>query len=191
MQVGRRAEGKVRVKVIYSAWSFVWNWLEMLRLKINEVKKMQIISRFAQHPGCPVNLSISKTKAFFVDAQWLIQNSQCKMRCFRCSRRPWEAEIPLFTDGSGYITQKDTIEVLYSTSQTSLTSLSREWQNWSRDMSSSREWQQGQGHTCTSFQNWSLTYKRKLFPKIHRLNREANFKRAKMQECLKVPQTSL
>lgn len=48
MQVSRRAEREVRVKVIYSAWSFVWNWLEMLRLKMNEVKNMQIILLFPQ-----------------------------------------------------------------------------------------------------------------------------------------------
>lgn len=48
MQVSRTAERKVRLKVIYSAWSFVWHWLEMLRLKMNEVKTMQIILLFPQ-----------------------------------------------------------------------------------------------------------------------------------------------
>lgn len=164
MQVSRRAERKARVKVIYSAWSFVWHWLEMLRLKMNEVKNMQIIPLFPQYPGCPPNLPISKTKTFFVDAQWLIQNSQCKMRCFRCCRKSWEAQIPLFTGGSGYMTQRGTTDVLYSVSKSSLTSLSWKQQNWPRDMSSPREWQQGQGHPCISFQNRSLTCKRKLFP---------------------------
>lgn len=141
-----RAERKVRVKVIYSAWAFVWNSLVMLRSKTNEVKNMQIISLLPQYPGCPPNLPMSKTKDFFVDAQWPIQKSQSKMRCFRCCRRSWEAEIPLSTDGNGYITQKGTTEVLYSVSKASLTSLSWQWQNWPRDTSSSREWQKGQGH---------------------------------------------
>lgn len=124
---------------------------------------------FSSVPRLPTQSTISKTKAFFVDAQWLIQNSQCKMRCFRSCRRSWEAEIPLFTDGSAYITQKGTTEVLYSVSKTFLTSLSWQWQNWPRDTSSSREWQQGQGPTCISFQNWSLTCKRKLFPQKYQI----------------------
>lgn len=68
MQVSRRAEKKVRVKVIYSVWSCVRSRLEMLRLKMNKGKNMQIISLFPQYPGCPPNLPIRKTKAFFVDA---------------------------------------------------------------------------------------------------------------------------